>query len=64
MINTYSLEQMSETGNLDANLILRQYNLDLMWRFKETTSINPRLTQEQITKDFFLILHYKDMDII
>ena len=28
--NTFSLEQISKTGNLDANLILRQYKLDIM----------------------------------
>ena len=35
MNNTFSLEQISKTGNLDANLILRQYKLDLMSRFME-----------------------------
>ena len=29
MNNTFSLEQISKTGNLDANLIIRQYKLDI-----------------------------------
>ena len=48
MNNTFSLEQISKTGNLDANLILRQYKLDIMARFMETKSNNPKLTQKQI----------------
>ena len=50
MNNTFSLEQISKTGNLDANLILRQYKLDLMSRFMEMKSNNPKLTQKQIAK--------------
>ena len=35
MINTFSLERISKTGNLDSNLIVRQYKLNLMARFME-----------------------------
>ena len=35
MNNTFSLEQVSKTRNLDSRLILRQYLLDLMSRFLE-----------------------------
>ena len=43
MKNTFCLEQISKTGNLDANLISRQNKLDLMARFMEIKSVNPRL---------------------
>ena len=45
-----SLEQISETGNLDSNLILRQYQLDLMARFMEIKSVKPKLGQDQKPK--------------
>ena len=50
MFNTFSSQQVSQTGNLDSNLILRQYKLDLMNMFKELKSLNPRLTQKEIAK--------------
>ena len=59
MNNTFSLEQISKTGNLDANLILRQYKLDIMARFMETKSNNPKLTQKQIAKS----LGYSDSTV-
>ena len=34
-MNTFSLEQISKTGNLDSNSVLRQYQLDLMAKFRE-----------------------------
>ena len=51
MNNTFSLEQMSKFSNLDANLILRQYKLDLMSRFTEIKSVNPKLTQSEKAKE-------------
>ena len=51
MHNTFSLEQISETGNLDSNLILRQYKLDPMARFMEIKSVNTKLKQNQIAKE-------------
>ena len=51
MNNTFSLEQISKTGNLDSNLVTRQYKLDLMPRFKEIKSMNPGLRQDQIAKE-------------
>ena len=59
MNNTFSLKQISKTGNLDANLILRQYKLDIMARFMETKSNNPKLTQKQIAKS----LGYSDSTV-
>ena len=41
MNNTFSLEQISKTGNLDSNLILRQYELDLLARFMKENPSTP-----------------------
>ena len=51
MNNTFSLEQISKTDNLDSNLLLRQYNFDLMARFMEIKSTNPKIKQNEIAKD-------------
>ena len=48
MNNTFSLEQISKTGNVDANSILLQHKLDLMARFMEIESINPKLKQKEL----------------
>ena len=51
MNNNFSLQQVSQTGNLDSILILRRYTLDLMTRFMEIYSVNPKLKQSEITKE-------------
>ena len=51
MNNTFSSQQISQTGNLGSNLITRQYKLDLMARFMEIKAMNPRLTQKGIAKE-------------
>ena len=51
MNNTFSLQQRSQTGNLDSILFLRQYKLDLMARFLEIKYMNPRLRQDQKAKE-------------
>ena len=51
MNNTFSLQQKPQTGNLDSNLITRQYKLDLKARFMEMKSINPKLKQSEIAKE-------------
>ena len=51
MNKIFSLQQLSQTGNLDSNLITRQYQLDLMARFMETKSVNPNLKQSEIAKE-------------
>ena len=51
MNNTFSMEQVSKTGNLDSTLIFRQDKLDLLGRFVETKSLNLRLRQDQIAKE-------------
>ena len=51
MNNTFSLQQIPQTGNLDSNLILRQCKFDLMARFMETKAMNPTLTQKEIANE-------------
>ena len=50
-MNTYSLSQVSRTGYLDSNLILRQYKLDLMGKFMQIKSNNPKMAQKEISKE-------------
>ena len=50
-MNTYTLSQVSKTGNLDSNLILRQYKLDLMCKFMQMKSGNPKKTQKDVCKE-------------
>ena len=42
MNDTFSLEQISKAGNFDSNVIFRQYKVDLMARFMEIKSLNPK----------------------
>ena len=51
MNNTFSLQEKSQTGNLDSNFILRQYKLDLMAIIMQKKATNPRLTQKEIAKE-------------
>ena len=44
---TFSLKEVSITGNLDINLFSRQYKLDPMARFMEYKSVIPKLKQNQ-----------------
>ena len=48
MINTFSLQQISRTSNLDANLISRQYKLNLMADFMRIKYENPKIKQSEI----------------
>ena len=50
MNNTFSLHQISQTGNLDCNFITGHYKLDLIARFMERKSLNPKSQQNQIAK--------------
>ena len=47
---TYSLSEISKTRSFNSSLILRQYKLDLMASCKEIKAINPKLTQNEISK--------------
>ena len=48
MNNSFSLQQIQKTSNLDANLITRQYKLNLMADFMRLKYENPRLRQSEI----------------
>ena len=48
MNNSFSLQQIQKTSNLDANLISRQYKLKLMADFMKVKIENPRLKQSEI----------------
>ena len=48
MNNSFSLQQVSQTGNLDSNLISRQYKLKLMAKFMQIKFENPKLKQSEI----------------
>ena len=43
MKNTFSLQQISRTSNLDANLISRLYKLNLVADFLRVKHENPKL---------------------
>ena len=47
---TYSLDRKQKTGDLNADLILRQYKLEKMAKFTEIKSNNPRLKHSEIAK--------------
>ena len=51
MNKIFSLEQLIKTGNLDSNLLLQQYEIDIMLRFIEIKSRNVKRTQKQTAED-------------
>ena len=48
MNNSFSLQQISRTGNLDSNSISRQYKLNLMADFLRMDYENPKMKQSEI----------------
>ena len=54
MNNTFSLQQISRTSNLDANLISRQYKLNLMADFVRVKYENPKFKQSEIANEIGL----------
>ena len=48
MNNSFSLQQIQKTSKLDANLIFRQYKLNLMADFMRVKYENPRMKQSEI----------------
>ena len=46
--NSFPLQQIQKTSNLDANLISRQYKLNLMADFMRVKYENPRMKQSEI----------------
>ena len=47
MNNSFSLQQTSRTGNLDPNLISRQYKLDLLSKFVCIKFEYPKMKQSE-----------------
>ena len=54
MNNTFSLQQIQKTSNLDANLISRQYKLNLMADFMKVKYENARMKQSEIANEIGL----------
>ena len=54
MNNSFSLPQIQKTSTLDANLISRQYKLNLMADFMKLKYENPRMKQSQIANQIAL----------
>ena len=48
MNNSFSLQQIQKTSNLDANLVSRQYKLNLMADFLSVKYENPKMKQSGI----------------
>ena len=48
MNNSFSLQQIRKTSGLDANLISRQYKLNLMADFMRVKYENPKMKQFEI----------------
>ena len=54
MNNSFSLQQIQKTSNLDANLISRQYKLNVMADFVRLKYEKPRMKQSQIANQIGL----------
>ena len=54
MNNSFSLQQIQKTSNLDANLKSRQYKLNLMADFMRVKYENPKMKQSQIANQLGL----------
>ena len=54
MNNSFSLQQIQETSNLDANLVSRQYKLNLMADFMRLKYENPKMKQSEIANQLNL----------
>ena len=48
MNNSFTLQQISKTGNLDSNLISQQYILNLKAKFMQIKFENPKMKQSEI----------------
>ena len=54
MNNSFSLQQVQKTSNLDANLISRQYKLNLMADFLRVKYENTKMKQSEIANQLGL----------
>ena len=51
MNNTFSLEQIAKTGDLNVELITRHYKLDKKAKLFEIKSINPKIKESQLAQN-------------
>ena len=51
MINTFSLEETSKTGDVNADLIMRHSDFDKMVKFMEIKSVIPKQKQCESAKE-------------
>ena len=54
MNNSFSLQQIQKTSNLDLNLISRQYKLNMMADFLRVRYENPKMKQSQLANQISL----------
>ena len=54
MNNSFFLQQLSRTGNLDSNLLSRQYKLKLLADLIRIKNENPKLKQSEMAKQLGL----------
>ena len=52
MNNSFHLEQIAKTGDLNVGLIMRYYKLDETAEFMEIMSINTKLKQSEIARNW------------
>ena len=69
MNNTYSLDQIQKTGDLNADLIMKQNKLPKMANIMEIKSNNPKLKQSEIAKllelsSFRIQRHTRDINML
>ena len=63
MNNSFSQQQISKTGNLESNLISRQYKLNPMTNFMRIKYENPKLKQSEIANQLgysFTLKRYRN----
>ena len=51
MNNSFSLEKIAKTGDLNADFIMRQIKFDRVAKFLEIKSINPKSKQSEIAEE-------------
>ena len=51
MNNTFSIERVAKIGDLNADLLMRQYKLYKTAKFMEIKSANPKLKQSEIARE-------------
>ena len=51
MSYTFASSKIQKTGNLNADLLMRQNKLDKKAKFMEVKSINPKLKQSEIARE-------------